>query len=216
MPRKVEPLPEKSLNSGQAAEVAAKLAEVHGKLAEFQTEEKNLKEQLAALIDTDRRAELNRNNYVGLYRITPEGVAPTRVEFRLESRGKVDKRAIAVDQEQLLTNMFGANKAVLFEKCCAISEVTDPVKVIQDLVAKGLSPNSVLEITIKEGHEKTVSEATDAVVAHQAFLPRRGFLSTLNDIKAQIIDQTRNWINQYLNATLSKKVCPGTKGAAEE
>lgn len=215
MSNKTKALPEKSLNSGEIAQKAAELAGVHSKLAELQTEEKNLKKALAELCDTDRREELDKNNYIGLYRVTGENVSPTRVEFRLESRGKTDKRAINTDQEQALADLFGNNRLVLFEKCHAISEITDPIKVIQDLDVKGIDPKAVLEITIKEGHEKTVIDATDAVTGHEAFLPRRGFLSTLNDIKAQISGRARHWLDLYLNATLGSKVCPGSKGASE-
>lgn len=213
MPKK-ESLPEKSINSGEFVDVASQLADVHTQLATLQSQEKELKTRLADLCDEDRRVDLDNNSYIGLYRLIPEDASPSRVEFRLGSTGKVDKRVLEMSETDVLDELLGSpNRALLFEKVWRTGAITDPIKLIQDVSEAGLDPNAVLDISVKPGAEQAVAEASEAVESWNVLMPRKGFLSTLNEIRTHITDKARNYIKAYLDATLSRKVCPGTKGS---
>jgi len=210
---KSESLPEKSITSGYIASTAKQLADIHTQLASLQTQEKELKSRLADLCNQDRETELDANTYVGLYRLIPEDAAPSRVEFRLESRGKVDKRVLELEEKETLDGLLGsANRAVLFEEVWRTGDIHDPCQLIVDVSNAGIDPVEVLDVSVKPGCERRVAEASEAVDSFHVLMPKKGFLSTLNEIRSNITDKARNYIKAYLAETLGTKVCPGTNG----
>lgn len=215
MAKAAEKLPEKSIQSGEMVDVAAQLAAVHTQLASLQSQEKELKTRLAELCDEDRQAELAQNNYVGLYRLIPEDSSPSRVEFRLESKGKVDKRVLEMSEAEILDELLGeSNRKILFEEVWRTGTIPDPAALIQDLHDKGYDPNEVLDITVKPGCEKAVAETCpNWIESWHVLMPKKGFLNALNAFKAYITDRARAYLKSYLEATLGTKVCPGTKGS---
>lgn len=201
-------LPEINISTGILAEKAKVLADVRSQIADLQTQEKDLREDMsdAAKVHRENRAE--EDEFIGMIRVTGENVPPTRVEFRQSNK------ALAIDQEPLLDVMYGPSRPILFSKEKQVTALTDPSQVIQDLVGKGFNPWDCLEIRVKSGMDRTVSDATEHVTVAEGLVPQKGFIARIAEIKGTLTERALEYTKKYLEQTLTTVVVAGTKGKA--
>jgi hypothetical protein len=198
--------PEISVNTGEIVEQAKKAIEARTKAAEQATLETDAKTEIAELARQLRLAEEDKGHYIGMTRITGEDLPPIRVEHRLENAG------LDVGQAAELDQMFGAGRALLWERQEAVTEILDPQDLIDELKAQGKNPWDYLDIKVRKGMDHTVAECK-AVTACEAYMPREGFLETLNNIVNTLSDEVKTWLSLYLDHAMKEKVVLGTAKA---
>ena len=207
MATKVTALPEVSVNSGAIVESAGKAVEVRSKIADLSTEEKELRTFIEDASKEVRAEEQLKGNYIGLIRITGKELPPVRVEFR------INNGALNVNEEDTLNTLYGASRPLLFEREKAVTQITDPDALIKELVALGKNPWDYLDIKVKSGLDRAVTDFP-SVVSVEAFLPKKGFLATLNEILHTLSDDAKAYTGKYLDKVLNPTVVIGTKGKA--
>jgi len=203
-----KPLPEINVDSGVMVTTARSLVDVRSEIAERQTKEKQFKEQLSEEADKIREDQENAGNYIGIIRVTGEEIPPVRVEFRMKDG------ALEVGQEQTLDKLFKAARPMLFGREKLVTGVTDPAKLVEDLSKQGRNPWDFLEVSVKKGMDRVVSEWSDAVTAQEAFVPRGGFLAILNDVANTLTADAKSWLRKYLSKAISTVPVLGTRGKA--
>lgn len=201
-------LPEHNIDSGDIVDIAKSLVETRSKIAELQTREKQQKKELAEKSDEIRESEEENGNYIGIVRITGGDMPPVRVEFRIQNG------ALDTSQEQQLDELFKAARPQLWGREKLVTAVADPAKLVQDLTEQGRNPWDYLEISVKKGMDRVVSEWSDAVVAQEALVPREGFLATLTDLVNVISDNARKFLKEYLVSALKTVPVVGSRGKA--
>jgi hypothetical protein len=197
MADKKKPLPEVSVSEGAIVGHAKEMANYRAQIADLQEKE----DQVCGRIKTDaeslRQAELKRNNFVGLIRIVDDSMAPVRCEFRINKNG-----AFAVEDESKLDGLFGASRPLLFGKEKVITEITDPSALIEEIKARGQNPWDYLNISVKTGLDRALADSSH-VISQEAFLPKTGFLATMNDIASTMKPESLSFVKEYLTKVLS-------------
>ena len=201
-------LPEKNIDKGPILATAQALVDLRSRIAGLETQEKAEKKNLAELAEGVRSEEEANTNYIGLIRVTGDGLPPIRVEFRLQNG------ALDVSQEEDLNKLFKSARPLLFGREELVTTITDPAKLLTDLQAQGRNPWDYLEISVKDGMHRVVSEWSDAVVAEEAFIPREGFLATVNDVVHTLTTEAKNFLKDYLVRALKAVPVIGTRGKA--
>lgn len=199
--------PEKNIDNGELVELAKKALDARSKAAEFTTQEKAASEEIGKKAEHDRREEIGRGNYIGIIRITGESQSPIRVEFRLENG------ALNVSEEANLDALYMGSRPVLFKREKIVTEITNPLTLIQDLIANGKNPFDYLKLSVREDMDHALVDSKH-VISAEAFLPTDGFLNTIDGIKSSLSEEAKTFTKNYLEGALKPRVVLGTKGKA--
>jgi hypothetical protein len=209
---KKKPLPEINIDSGVLVDEARKAIHARSEKAQAETEEKDAKKKMAEEAEKIRAKCLeDSEGYIGLIRVTSktQEIPPTRVEFRM-SNGALD-----INEKGKLDEMFGASRPLLFGREKVITEILDPDKLIEQMKAAGKNPWDFLTLSVKSNMDRVVDDAADkTVVSQEAYLPKSGFLATLDDIAHTLADKAKEYVKAYLAKTLKPSVVIGSKGKA--
>jgi hypothetical protein len=198
--------PEKNVDTGELVDLAKQALEARAKAAEFTTQEKKTSEEIVQKAEHLRRQEIEKeNNYYGLIRITQENQSPVRVEFRFENG------ALDVAEESNLDTLYRGSRPVLFKREEIITEITDPLALIQELVNEGKNPFDYLKLSVREGMDRILVNSNH-VTSAEAFLPTEGFLNTIDGIKSTLSEDAKTFTKNYLESALKPRVVLGTKG----
>jgi len=207
MAAKKSAVPEKSIDSGELVELAMKALTFRSQAAEATTQEKATSEEIARKGEHERREEIKCNNYIGMIRITGKDQSPIRVEFRLENG------ALDVSEEANLDALYKGSRPVLFKREKVVTEILDPLALLQGLIDEGKNPFDFLELKVRDGMDHVLVESKN-VTSAEAFLPTEGFLSTIEGIKGSLSDDAKTFTQNYLEGALKPRVVLGTKGKA--
>jgi hypothetical protein len=207
MASKKSNVPEKSIDTGELVELAMKALTARSKAAEYTTQEKAASEEIGKKAEHERREEINRGNYIGMIRVTGDKQTPIRIEFRL------DNGALDVTEEANLDALYKGSRPVLFKREKIVTEITDPLALIQELIAEGKNPFDFLELKVRDGMDHAVVDSKNLTTA-EAFLPTEGFLTTIEGIKSSLSDDAKTFTKNYLETALKPRVVLGTKGKA--
>lgn len=199
---------EKNIDSGTLTDLVKEYDVIRNKIASLQTQEKEIKGKIEQESSLVRVKEENKGKYISLLRITSEDVHPYRVEFR-QTNGALD-----ISQKNTLNELFGNSRPLLFSKEKAVSAIIDPKKLIEDLESSGKNPWDYLDLKIKSNMDRVIADNSDAVTVQEAFLPKKGFVGTLNDIVHTLKDGAKRYIKKYMETALRPTVVAGTKGKA--
>ncbi len=211
MPKKINttnkyPLPEISTENADLVNAAKEAIQHRAQAARHTKQEKDHRKSMEEGALELHNEEFGKGNIVGLIRIIDSEIPPTRVEMR------INNGALDMSEEETLTEHFGARKAELFEHAKVITEITDTSELIKALENKGLNPWEYVNVTIKNGMDEAVLSAVgdEHVVSAEAFLPRQGFLSKLNDMFSVLGDKAKQYVKEYLSSVLKPTVVLGT------
>jgi len=201
-------LPEISTTDSKLVTAARNLGNIQAQIASLQTQEKTIKKDIAEKASLIRKTKADEKEFIGLVRITGTDIHPYRVEF------KMGNCPIDVDQEQVLDELYGPSRPLLFERALSITDISNPTQAIKDLESQGKNPWDYLEIRVKDGMDRAVADATEYVVGSEAFIPVKGFLAKLYSIAGTLAEAGLKYTREILDAKLSPYVCGGAKGKA--
>ena len=200
MSEKRKSLPEISVSEGSIVNYAKRMAGLRAQIATLQEQEDQASGNIRTEAEVLRQAEVKNNNFIGLIRIVDNSLAPVRCEFRITKNG-----ALAIDDEKKLDGLFGASRPLLFGKEKVITEITDPTALIEEIKARGQNPWDYLNVSVKTGLDRALADSKH-VVSQEAFLPKQGFLSTMNDIAPTMKPEGLSWVKEYLKTVLAAVV----------
>ena len=207
MANKKSNAPEININTGELVDLAKKALEARAKAAEYTTVEKTTSEEISKKAEHERREEVGRGHYLGIIRITGENQSPVRVEFRLENG------ALNVSEEANLDALYKGSRPVLFKREKIVTEITNPLTLVQELITKGKNPFDYLELKVRDGMDHALVDS-EHVISAEAFLPTEGFLNTVDGINGSMSDEAKTFTKNYLEGALKPRVVLGTKGKA--
>jgi hypothetical protein len=185
-------------------DVTRKALECHVKIAALETQEKAAKKEMAEKAKDIRVAEEAKGNYIGIVKVTDEGMSPSQIQF------KMTNAAIDIDQGQTLDTHFGAARPMLWSKDMVVTGITDPSALIEEMKARGQNPWDYLNVTVKPGLDANFRDSAN-VVKGEAYLPVEGFLSTVNEFKHTFSAEAKVFLAEYLLAVLNASVSLGHK-----
>jgi hypothetical protein len=197
--------PEKNVDTGELVDLAKQALEARAKAAEFTTQEKKTSEEIGQKACQLRQQEIEKENYYGLIRITQKNQSPVRVEFRFENG------ALDVAEETNLDELYRGSRPVLFKREEIITEILNPLALIQELVNEGKNPFDYLKLSVREGMDRILVNSNH-VTSAEAFLPTEGFLNTIDGIKSTLSEDAKTFTKNYLESALKPRVVLGTKG----
>jgi hypothetical protein len=207
--KKATALPEITISTGPIADFAKSACIARAKVSEAQNEEDTAKKSLVTEAEMWRENKEQAGEYIGLIRVIQEDCPSVRVEF------KISNGAITEDQLPELDRVFGSVRPLLFEKAVAITEITDPVELIDSLSSKGLNPWDYLQVSVRTGHDEIIAQHK-GVITDTALLPKKGFLATLNDVAKSLTDEAKAYVKAYLKASLKPTVPLTSKGLTKD
>jgi hypothetical protein len=193
------------------AALADTMVDFKAQIGELETRLKTAKEELAEQASVYRTTLAEKDDYIGMIRITGKQ-APVRVEFRTNK----SKAALDLDQAPVLDELYGASRMLLWEKDMVITGVTDPAQLIIDLQKAGLNPYEYLNVSVKPGMERIVADKSKVVVVFEAFTPVKGCLNTVRDIIHTWSTAAKAYFRAYTAQALEPYITTGTatkKGA---
>lgn len=208
---KIPALPEITISDGPMAALADTMVDFKAQIGELETRLKTAKEELAEQASVHRTTLAEKDDYIGMIRITGKQ-APVRVEFRTNK----SKAALDLDQAPVLDELYGASRMLLWEKDMVITGVTDPAQLIIDLQKAGLNPYEYLNVSVKPGMERIVADKSKTVVVFEAFTPVKGCLNTVRDIIHTWSTAAKDYFRAYTAQALEPYITTGTatkKGA---
>lgn len=208
MATKKKPSPsEHNVDTGEIVEEASKALDARAQVAEFTTVEKHHAGNVGQLAEGLRQAGYEREHFIGVVRITSKDQSPVRVEFRLENG------ALNITEEANLNAIYGSSRPLLFGREKIVTEIINPLELLQELVNAGKNPFDYLDLSVKKGMDHALIDSGHVTTA-EAILPRDGFLDTLNDIKSTMSTDAKTYTKNYLNGAVKPRVVLGTKGKA--
>lgn len=71
-----------------------------------------------------------------------------------------------------------------------------------------------MELRVKDGHDETVIAKSTVVSYDEAFLPKKDFIASLQEIVGTLKDQAKEWVRSYLKEAVKPTVVGGTRGKA--
>jgi len=200
-------LPEISVLEGPIVQSARAMSDYRAQIASLQEKEDQEEQQIKAEAVSIRLAEQKRNNFIGLVRVVDSETPPVRAEFRMSKSS-----ALALSEETKLNAMFGAKRPLLFEREKVITQILDPNALIEEIKARGQNPWDYLSISVKSGLDRALADSK-SVIVDEAFLPKKGFLETMNDVVDTLKADAVAYVKDYLNRVLSPIVnMPRAKG----
>jgi hypothetical protein len=201
-------VPELNVNSGKIADLSVLLQTVSKQIADLQTQEKNIKEEMRTTAEGIRMIEANKDNFIGILRVTGEE-APMRAEFRIMGLAlPVDEDFSAFDGAQ---NQLFEKKRTLFKKKKGEVFVSDVALLIEDIKKANLSINDILSINI-ENEDALLGLNSEAIQKVEAYVPVEGFLNKINEIVTKLSKGAKDFLRERLKDTMSTAICPGAKG----
>ena len=211
---KKESLPELIVSTGDIVLKAQDALLARSKASEAVAEEDHAKDRVKTEAVVLRINETDKSNYIGLIRIiTGQDVPSVRVEFR------INNGALDVGEEAKLDTLFGVSKPELFERAKVITEITAPDALVKDLKAWGLNPWDYLELRVKDEAGLIAQQQNGNLLCcfntAEAILPKKGFLTRLNEIATTLSKGAKDYINVYLDNVLKPTVVLGTKTEAK-
>ena len=75
-----------------------------------------------------------------------------------------------------------------------------------------MNPWDCMEVRVKSGMDRTVSDASEHVVIAEGLVPQKGFIAKLAEIVGTLTETAMEYTKKYLEQTLSTVVVAGTKG----
>jgi hypothetical protein len=193
-------LPEISVSTGPIVEQAKKMAGYRVQIAALQEKEDEANDRVKLAAIGIRESEAESKNFIGLIRIIPTDTPPLRCEFRIAKNSALD-----VSEEPKLDALFGAQRPLLFGREKVINEITDPSALIEELKLQGKNPWDYLDLKVKPGLDRAVADSKN-VIAGEAFMPKKNFLETLNDIAGRLGTEALTYVKEYLSSVLSPVV----------
>jgi hypothetical protein len=196
-------LPEISISDGPIVNYAKRMVELRTEIASLKDKEDQACNSIKAEAETLRKFEANKvkgRSFIGLIRIVDKDTPPVRCEFRMAKNS-----ALALTEESKLTALFGASRPLLFGRDKVITEITNPSALIKELELQGKNPWDYLNLTVKPELDRAIADSKN-VIAQEAFLPKKGFLETLNDIASTLKDEAVTFAKQYLDSVLTPVV----------
>ena len=182
-----------------------KALDLRAQIAALSTEETEAKKGIADQAKAIREAEEAKGNYIGLVRVTDEDQSPGQIQFKIAGQC-----AVAVEDLPALDTFFGSARVMLFEKDVAIESILDPLALIKEIQDRGQDPLDFLDIKVKKGLDRALADSPN-VVKVEAYLPKEGFLATINEIANTFTDSAKEWVKNYLAKVLSTAVNLGCK-----
>jgi hypothetical protein len=196
-------LPEITVNTPEIISKAKEALEIRRQLADLTARETAVKKDLADLATVARVTE-ETNQYIGLVRIVDESITPCQVQF------KITGGALALEEGPVLDQHFGAGRPMLFERDVVITGAVNPDALIAEIRARNQNPWDYLELKVKKGLDRALADSPN-VTKEEAFLPKEGFLATLNEIKHTFSQEAKSYISQFLAVVLKPAVDLGKK-----
>jgi len=208
MAAKKKALPEISVGAPEHADLvqlAKDALALRSQIAELTSRETEAKKAIAEKAGLIRTVEETaKGNYVGLIRITDADQTPSQVQF------KVTGGALALEEGTALDEMLGSARPMLFEKDVAVTGVTNPDALIAEIRARNMNPWDFLDISVKKNLDRSVADSVH-VTKEEAYLPKEGFLATLNEVKHTFDDKAKEYLKAYLAQVLKPAVDLGKK-----
>ena len=196
--------PEVTINEGPLVDKAKEAVAARTTAAEATTLEKEFSEEMADLAEQTRVAELSKDNYVGLVRVTNAALPPVRIEFRIKGG------SLKLEEEANLNALFGAARPILFQREKYVTSILDPNALLNSLEDQGKNPWDYLELKVKPGMDAVVATSEHVVATEDFFPTKEGFLNKLVDIKNSLTAEAKEYIKNYLAAVLSPVVVLGS------
>jgi len=189
-------LPEVIVDSGEIVTQSEQAAKYRSQVNELTAKETAAKEALVLAAEKCRQELEGSGRYVGLVRAAESNV---RTEFRMGNG------AIHLSEEARLEKEFGALRPLIFGREKAITAIIDPAGLLKELKDRGYNPWDYVELKVKEGSEMVLAESKHVNLA-EAFLPREGFLNTINEVASRLSDKAREYLKTYLKPALKPTV----------
>jgi hypothetical protein len=201
-------LPEVCVNGQSHPELVAVTKEamdLRSQIADLTTKETVAKKKIAEQAEVIRvHEERTKGNYVGLVKITDEGMGPAQVQL------KMCNAALALTEDEALNHFFGSARPMLWAKDMAVTGIQSPDALLQEIRARNQNPWDFLELRVKSGVDRALADSPN-VVKEEAFLPVEGFLATLNEIKHTLSPEAKEYLSKYLVQVLKSTVSLGHK-----
>jgi hypothetical protein len=200
-------LPEFSVNAKShpgLVEVTKEALDIRSQIANLETKEKNAKTKMSEQASAIRVTEETKGNYIGIVKVTDEGMNPSQIQFRMTNA------AIDLEQGPTLDAHFGAARPMLWSKDMVVTGITDPSALIEEMKARGQNPWDYLEIKVRPGLDANFRESPN-VVKGEAYLPVEGFLATVNEFKHTFSAAAKAFLKEYLREVLKPSVSLGHK-----
>lgn len=186
-------------------EVTRKALSLRSQIAALETEEKAAKTRIAELAEGVRRKEeREKSNYVGLVKITDEGMSPAQVQHKMCSA------ALAVTEGETLDHHFNSARPMLWEKDISQATIINPDALLTELREKGQNPWDFLELQLKDNADLALKSSPNMAFKEDYF-PVEGFLATLNEIKHTFTPEAKEYLSKYLETVLKATVSLGHK-----
>lgn len=193
-------------NSGYEKEIT-RLIEIRSKIADLQTEEKNLKSSIADMAEEKRRELLTENKIIGLIRLTKDDLLSIRIESRI-CNGTLD-----IDQEKDLDNVFGPLRPKFFEQDRVITAINDPSGALKKIEKTGKNPWDYFNLVPKKGLDNIISiTCEESVTSVRALVPAKGLIGILKSVWKGLSDVAKKFMTEYLEETIKPTVVIGTRG----
>jgi len=199
--------PEKNVNTGSLVTLAKDALNHRAQAAEHSTQEKALTEVMGRSAEDLRQQDVANGEYYGLIRITAEDQQPVRVEFRIENGG------LSVSEEAKLDALYGGSRPVLFRREKVVTDILNPLALVQELITAGKNPFDYLVLSVRDGMDHALVQSS-AVSSAEAFLPTKDFIGTIEGIKGSLSEEAKIFTNNYLVGALKPRVVLGSKGKA--
>lgn len=200
-------LPEISSNDKDLIYAAREALKNKLKAAEHTSAEKGFRKEMEKKGTDIYNTEFDKGNPIGLIRVIDSEVSSARIEMR------INNGALDVSEKNNLRKLLGHRKTQLFERTRIITDITDPAAILTTLTKKGLDPWKYVEIKVKENMDEVIWDAIDGkhCQSAEAYLPKQGFLSKLNQIFNTLSDGAKKYLKEYLANALKPTAVIGSK-----
>jgi len=201
-------LPEMNVNDGIIVSEAKSGIALRGQIAQLDTVLKSHTSNIAKEATKLRDGKIAEGFYIGLIRVTGEDMPASRVEFKTNSSS-----GLSIEQGPELDEMLGPARPLIFQKTMIVTEITDPQKLIDDLVAAGKNPWDHLTLSVRGEQDTVVAGVSpESVIAQEAFKPTKGWLESLGNIAATLTETALNFMNEYIKVATTATVVLGSRG----
>jgi len=198
-------LPDITVDTPVMVTEARACVEARTKVTEYTNVEKKHSSTLSELASSKRKEEANKDNYIGIVRVNEKDIPLVRIEMRMEGG------ALDVEEEENLNALYGATRTLLFQREKVVNEILDPMALIEELKNNGLNPFDYLDLKVRVGMDHILTPYQQIVTSSEAFLPKEGFLNTLNEINNTLSEDAKTYTRAYLDGSLKPRVVHETK-----
>ena len=191
-------------NNPALVTVTKEALDLRSQIADLETQEKVAKTKMSEQATTIRAAEEAKGNYIGVVKVTDEGMNPSQIQF------KMTNAAIDIEQGPTLDAHFNAARPMLWSRDMVVTAITNPTALIEEMTARGQNPWDYLEVRVKPGLDANFRSSPN-VVKGEAYLPVEGFLTTVNEFKHTFSAEAKEFLKEYLKEVLKTSVSLGHK-----